>query len=483
MPADPATLVQGPMMKPTPAAPRPTAAPSQSAGAGASARRAALTRRLLEGPIVLTLLGLAAPNVVAVAAQTAVSMAEAWYVSRLGIDALAGLALVFPLVTMMQMMSAGAMGGGGASAVARALGSGDTAKAEALLLHIVVIAACMAGLYTLVILGLGRWFYMVLGGTGAVLEQALTYSGVIFAGAVAIWIMNMLASAIRGSGNMLVPAATILTVAALQVGLAGALVLGWGPFPALGIAGAGAAQVTAFGLGGLWLLTYLGSGAAGLRLRLGGVRLRWALFREILRVGLPACLSSLLTCATIIVVTGLVARFGAAALAGYGIGARLEFLLIPIVFGVGAALTAMVGTNVGAGDWPRARRIAWTGAAIAGAVIGAIGFTVGVWPDLWIGLYTEDPGVLGAGRTYLRIVGPAYVFFGFGMALYFASQGAGRMRWLLRAGVLRLVVATGGGWLAAAAFGLEGLFAAVAAGLLLFGSIVAGSIALGTWRG
>src|SRR5690606_13968758 len=206
---------------------------------------------------------------------------------RLGIDALAGLALVFPLVTMMQMMSAGAMGGGGASAVARALGSGDTAKAEALLLHIVVIAACMAGLYTLVILGLGRWFYMVPGGTGAVLEQALTYSGVIFAGAVAIWIMNMLASAIRGSGNMLVPASTILIVAALQVGLAGALVLSWGPFPALGIAGAGAAQVTAFGLGGLWLLTYLGSGAAGLRLRLGGVRLRWALFREILRVGLP----------------------------------------------------------------------------------------------------------------------------------------------------------------------------------------------------
>src|SRR5690606_37188068 len=166
-------------------------------------------------------------------------------------------------------------------------------------------------------------------------------------------------------------------------------------------------------------------------------RLRWALFREILRVGLPACLSSLLTCATIIVITGLVARFGAAALAGYGIGARLEFLLIPIVFGVGAALTARVGTNVGAGDWPRARRLAWTGAAMAGAVVGAIGFTVGVWPDLWIGLYTQDAAALDAGRTYLRIVGPAYVFFGFGMALYFASQGAGRMRWPVMAGVLR----------------------------------------------
>jgi len=473
MPAEQATM--------TPSGPLPETAAARPGVA--ATRRAAMTRRLLDAPIAPTLLGLAAPNVVAVAAQTAVSMAEAWYVSRLGIDSLAGLALVFPLVTMMQMMSAGAMGGGGASAVARALGAGDTAKAEALLLHIIVIAAGMAALFSVVILGFGRIFFGALGGRGAVLDQALAYSTVIFAGAIAVWVMNMLASAIRGSGNMLIPAAVILSVAAVQVALGGALVLGIGPFPQLGIAGAGAAQVIAFGLGGVFLIAYLRSGAAGLTLRLRGVRLQWALFREILRVGLLACISALLTCVTIIVVTGLVARFGAAALAGYGIGARLEFLLIPIVFGIGAALTAMVGTNVGAGNWPRARRVAWTGAAIAGAVVGAIGLTVGLWPDLWIGIYTRDPGVLDAGRTYLRIVGPAYVFFGFGMALYFASQGAGRMRWPLIGGVLRLVVAIGGGWLAASAFGLDGLFVAVAIGMALFGTVIAASIALGTWRG
>ncbi|MFN4091027.1 MAG: MATE family efflux transporter, partial [Alphaproteobacteria bacterium] len=216
-----------------PATAPPLEAPAAGVPSAAAARRAAQTRRLLHAPIAPTLLGLAAPNVVAVAAQTAVSMAEAWYVSRLGIAALAGLALVFPLVTMMQMMSAGAMGGGGASAVARALGAGDTARAEALLLHIIVIAAGMAALYSGLILGFGHLFYAALGGRDAVLEQALAYSGVVFAGAFAIWLMNMLASAIRGSGNMIVPASVILSVAALQVALGGALVLGWGPFPAL----------------------------------------------------------------------------------------------------------------------------------------------------------------------------------------------------------------------------------------------------------
>src|SRR3546814_5965516 len=100
----------------------------------------------------------------------------------------------------------------------------------------------MAVLFTVVIPGFGRYFFTALGGRGAVLDHALAYSTVIFSGAFAIWLMNMLASAIRGSGNMLVPAAVILTVAALQVGLGGALVLGWGPFPRLGIAGAGVAQ-------------------------------------------------------------------------------------------------------------------------------------------------------------------------------------------------------------------------------------------------
>jgi Na+-driven multidrug efflux pump len=213
-------------------------------------------------------------------------------------------------------------------------------------------------------------------------------------------------------------------------------------------------------------------------------RLRWPLFREILRVGVPAAITTIIANMTVLMVTGLVGRFGTPALAGYGIGARLEYLQIPIVFGLGAALVAMVGTNVGAGRRARAERVAWTGAALAGATTGSIGLGAALVPSAWLGWFTSDPAVLAAGTAYLRIVGPTYVFLGAGLALYFASQGAGRLAWPLAAGILRLVVAGAGGWLAIhwLGTGLDGLFAALAVALVAFGSIIALSIRFGAWR-
>jgi Na+-driven multidrug efflux pump len=182
--------------------------------------------------------------------------------------------------------------------------------------------------------------------------------------------------------------------------------------------------------------------------------------------------------------TGLVGPFGTAALAGYGIGARLEYLQIPLVFGLGSALVPMVGTNVGAGQIARAERIAWTGAGLAAVVTGSIGFLAAAAPHAWLGLFTTDPRVQAVGATYLLVVGPAYGFFGLGLALYFASQGAGRLAWPLTAGFARLTIAAAGGWLAGYAFGwgLTGIFAAMAFALVVFAATTASAIKLGAWR-
>jgi Na+-driven multidrug efflux pump len=165
-------------------------------------------------------------------------------------------------------------------------------------------------------------------------------------------------------------------------------------------------------------------------------------------------------------------------------GARLEYIQIPLVFGVGSALVAMVGTNVGAGRIARAERVAWVGAGIAGSVTGAIGLAFALFPRAWMGLFTTDPAVLTLGTSYLRIVGPAYGFFGVGLALYFASQGAGRLAWPLLAGFLRLVTAAVGGWLATRWLGggPEAVFVAIALALVLMGVMVALPIKAGTWR-
>lgn len=170
---------------------------------------------------------------------------------------------------------------------------------------------------------------------------------------------------------------------------------------------------------------------------MGRPLLRWPLFRDILRVGLVAALITVATNLTIAIATALVGGFGPAAIAGYGVASRLEYLLIPLVFGLGGPLVAMVGTSIGAGRRERALRVAWIGAAIAAALCEVIGCGAALFPRAWLALFDSDPAMIEAGSRYLHIVGPVYGLFGLGMALYFASQGAGRLLWPLLANFTR----------------------------------------------
>jgi putative MATE family efflux protein len=444
----------------------------------------ARTRRLLQAPILPTLLRLAAPNVAVVVVQATSSTIDAFFVSRLGADALAGVSLVLPAWMLMVTMSAGGVGGGIASAIARALGAGRRADANALVVHAVLIGLVMTMLFSAGILLGGEALYRALGGSGDTLAAALAYSNVVFGGAVAVWLLNVLASIMRGTGQMLFPATVSITGELLHLALAPALIFGLGPFPALGVTGAGISLVTSYSLRALVLAGYLLSGRAAVALSRGALRLRRALFWDILRVGLPGSLNAVLTNLNVMATTGLVGSFGTLALAGYGIGTRLEYLQIPLVFGLGTALVTMVGTNVGAGNLARARRVAWVGAGLAAAVTGSVGLLAALLPWAWIGLFSSEPAVLVAGVPYLQIVGPAYGLFGLGLALYFASQGAGRLFWPLVAGFARLLVATAGGWIAIhwLGGGLPTLFAAIALAFVVFAAIQVGAIKAGSWQ-
>jgi Na+-driven multidrug efflux pump len=226
--------------------------------------------------------------------------------------------------------------------------------------------------FSVIMLSFGRPIYRALGGQGGELDAAVAYSNVVFAGNVLLWLMNGLANVVRGTGNMLVPALITCVGVVVLVPLSPLLIFGIGPFPALGIGGGGVALVLYYAAGTAVLGWYVLSGRNIARLRMS--RLRWPLFRSILGVGAVASVTSLQTNVIIALVTALVATTaGPGAAAGYGTGARLEYLLIPIVFGLGAPLVALVGTNIGAGHRERALRIAFVGAAIAVAITEAIG--------------------------------------------------------------------------------------------------------------
>ena len=440
---------------------------------------------MLTGPAVPTILMLAAPNAVSVAMQSLVSVTDAWFVGQLGIVELAALALVFPTQMTLGMMSAGAMGGGISSSVARALGSGNRAAADAAAAHAIAIALGMSVLFAIAFVGFGRTIFGSLGGSGAVLDRAVAFANVLFLGCAAQWLSNSLASILRGTGDMKTPSLALIVAAALQIPLTGMLTLGWLGAPRLGVVGPAAASVIAFALAALWMLARLLAGKSAIRLHWPQGGFRWTAFADILKVGAIACVVVVLTNGTVLIVTGLIGRAGDAAIAGYGIGSRLEYMLIPIAFGVGATLTALVGTNIGARQHARARRLAWTGALMAAAVAAAVGLTVAIWPDLWLRLFTDDPGALASGRTYLSIVGPAYGFFGLAMALYFASQGTGEMVWPVVANLSRIVIVLCGSLMALdlLGWGVQGLFAFVALGIVAFASVLAFSTTRPAWRG
>ncbi len=440
---------------------------------------------LLEAPIAPTLLRLGAPNVLVMLAQAAVGLIETYFVGKLGTDALAGMALVFPLVMLMQMTSSGAMGGGIASAIARALGAKRNEDANALVLHAIAISIGFGLVFMVAVLGGGRWLYTEMGGQGAALEAALTYSNWVFAGAILVWLFNSLASILRGTGNMATPAWVTVIGTFVLVPLSPLLIFGWGPIPGMGIAGGAVALLSYYAIGSIALASYLWSEKSLLRPNLKTLRFRRPLFWDILRVGLVGTVSTVATNLAIGITTALVGGFGTAAIAGYGTASRLEYLLVPLVFGLGSPLVAMVGTCMGAGKRERALQATWIGAALSFAMAEAIGLWAAFFPKAWLSLFNADPAMLEAGTLYLRAVGPVYGFFGLGLVLYFASQGAGRLMWPVIGNIVRLVLAALGGWLALHWWGggLTAIFAAQGVALVVYGLVNAWAIAGGAWFG
>jgi putative MATE family efflux protein len=437
---------------------------------------------LLDHPILSTLLWLAWPNVVALSAGTLIVIAETSYIGRLGTESLAAMALVFPFVMLTMTMSGGAMGGGVSSAIARALGAGDHDRASALALHALLIGLCFGLTFTVGMLVFGPALLEALGGRGSVLSQAIGYTQIFFGGGIIPWLMNTFAAILRGTGNMKLPSAIVLNSAVCQIILGGVLGLGLGPVPSFGMPGVAAGSLIAYAIGTAIMGWYVFSGRARVRPVLRGLEIRRGMFFDILKVGAIACFSPLQNVLSLTIFTHMLARYGTEVLAGYGIGARLEFLLVTLAFAVGVASVPMVGMAIGAGRVKRARRIAWTAGWVSFTVVGLLGTLVAVYPDLWVSIFTQDPGVRAASRQYLATGAPMYAFLGLATAMYFSSQGAARVLGPVLAQTARLVfICVGGWWLLSIEATSQSFFWLAAASMVLLGVLSALSVLLTRW--
>jgi putative MATE family efflux protein len=443
----------------------------------ASARNA-----LLDGPILRTLLWLAWPNVIALTAGTCVVIAETSYIGRLGVEALAAMALVFPTVILTMTMSGGAMGGGVASAIARALGAGDIERASVLASHALLIGLCFGLVFMLGMLIFGPALLELLGGRGNVLAQAVAYTQIFFGGAVVPWLMNTMSGILRGTGNMKLPSALMLSSSACQIVIGGTLGLGLGPIPQFGMRGVAAGALIAYLVSISVMSWYLFSGRARVIPKIRGLRIRLPMFFDILKVGAVACFSPLQSVLTISIFTHMLASFGTEILAGYGIGARLEFMLTSIAFAVGIATVPMVGMAVGAGRIARARRICWIAGAVAFVSVGTVASFIAVFPDIWVNLFTEDAGVRAASRQYLSTAAPMYAFLGLATTCYFSSQGAAKVIGPVLAQTVRLLfISAAGWWLLSRGATAQNFFVLAASSMVLLGTLSCLSVILTRW--
>ncbi|MGB1406339.1 MAG: MATE family efflux transporter [Parvibaculales bacterium] len=442
------------------------------------------THAMLTEPPLRLLLQMTAPNTLAFTLQACVNLAEIYMIGRLGTEALAAIALVFPLLILVQTMSGGPLGGAITASIARALGHGNRDNAEQLVWHAVYGAFIGAAVFFLLFVLFGRQLLMLLGGDGIILDMAINYCWVLFSAGLILWLSSTLGAAYRGAGDMAFPAKLMILSAVLQVPLTAILVFGLFGAPALGVTGAAVSSVTVGAIMVMALLVELLRGRRAISLRMHQKGWRAELASDILKVARPASLNPLMNVATILGLTALVGQFGTHALAGYGIGTRIEFVMLPVIFAFGTALTTIVGTNIGAGNYDRAELAGRYGMTSAALICGTVGGFLALFPNLWIPIFTDDAGTFEVARTYIRIVGPAYAFLGIGLVLYFASQGAGTMTWPIRAQILRFAISVGGAFFLVnyLGYGLNAIFIVTVIALALYAGIISIAVFNGAWR-
>jgi Na+-driven multidrug efflux pump len=430
----------------------------------------ARTHMLLMRPIAPTILRLAIPNATVMIVQILIGLLEVYFVSRAGVDALAGVAPVFPLVSLVVAIAQGALGGGIVTTVARALGTGRTGEASEYAWYAVLLGIPLGLVTTGLMAALGSALYSHMGVSGNALEIAVSYSFTIFAGAVLIWLFNLLMAVVRGTGNLQVPVIVVCGGALILVPLSPVLIFGAFGFEGLGPSGGAVAMLVYYGVGTLAYAAYLWGRFGVLKPSFRVPRLSVAPALAVLRVGGMSAVVSATTNLTLAIVTAYVAMGGVEALAGYGAGSRLEFLLVPLAYGIGGPVGIVISANLGAGQIERAVSASWIGVLMAGAMTELIGLTAAAFPQAWIGIFSQDPSVLQVGAEYLHRVGPFFGFFGVGYALYCVGQATRRMEASVFAALLRAAIAVLGGlavvWLKA---DVTWNFIAVALGMVAFG--------------
>ena len=456
-----------------------------------------LSKSLTELPFNKIFFKLAIPNVCATFFAATTVIFDLWYIGKIGISELAGVAYIFPIYMLTSMLSNGAFGGAVSGATARAFGSKNITQAECIFRSAILIALLGAIILMFLFFSFSEKFLIYYKVDKQVSLSAITYGNILLKGIFLIWLFNIIISVTRGSGNTTIPAISWLIVLFFHILFAtlnfnfddrniiltNSVTLLNGMFLFTSLEWSAISLLSGYLAGIIFILGFYFFGNHSYSLKFQDIfKLRG--FFKLIKSGSLASCQSLMTISLALFCTTIIGNFGTNWTAGFGIAIRLELLLIPIIFGIGGALIAIVGANVGANKLQRAIQMTWKGTSFSVVIVGVIGLFFSIYPELWSGLFTSDLQTKVTAKAYLNLVAPFYAFFALGLGLYFVCQAFNTLFWPVVGTFLRLfyvVILT----LILFYNNLASpylLFFTMSSGLIIYGLFISLSLHFGPWK-
>ena len=456
-----------------------------------------LSDSLTELPFNKIFFKLAIPNVCATFFAATTVIFDLWYIGKIGISELAGVAYIFPIYMLTSMLSNGAFGGAISGATARAFGSKNITQAECIFRSAILIALLGAIIMMLLFFSFSEKFLIYYKVDKQVSLSAITYGNILLKGIFLIWLFNIIISVTRGSGNTTIPAISWLIVLFFHILFAtlnfnfddrnilltNSVYMLNGMFLFTSLEWSAISLLSGYLAGIIFILGFYFFGKHSYSFKFQDISKLRGFFKLIKSGSLASC-QSLMTISLALFCTTIIGNFGTNWTAGFGIAIRLELLLIPIIFGIGGALIAIVGANVGANKFQRAIQMTWKGTSFSVVIVGVIGLFFSIYPQLWSGLFTSDLQTKVTAKAYLNLVAPFYAFFALGLGLYFVCQAFNTLFWPVVGTFLRLfyvVILT----LILFYNNLASpylLFFTMSSGLIIYGLFISLSLHFGPWK-
>ena len=379
---------------------------------------------LTEGSIIRNIWHLALPMMVGNVLQNAFSIVDMKFVGKLGPSAIAAVS-VSGIVMAILFIAVIGINMGTVAMVSRFVGAKKYADAEATAMQSLILGGFC---YAIVAIGgypLAASVLRILGAKDDVVAQGVEYVRIMFLGSFTMILGFILGSILRSCGDAVTPLKALVISTLLNIVLDPLLIFGVWKFPRLGIAGSALATVIARAIGAGILFWVFLRGNAAISLRMTDRKIDFPLMWRIMKIGIFASVQATMRNVSGAVLMPIVAAYGTAAIAAYGIGMRVQMLTLMVAFGLGNAVSTLVGQNLGAQKPDRAEKTAWITVAVGAGIMTFMGIMYVVFSKAILGFFSSDAQVIATGSTYMRIVAGTYGFIGLSIILGRALNGAG----------------------------------------------------------